>query len=379
MTRKILITGGAGFIGSSLALEAETRGHEVLLLDNLSEQIHGADSASSPLYRRVADRFEIVEADVRNSDALRDALQKVDTVVHLAAETGTGQSMYDIANYVSVNIDATGLLLDLIANDPQISISKLVVASSRAVYGEGKYECRSHGTVYPLAREEAKMAEGAFEPTCPDCGESTRLLPTDENSKKHPTSLYGITKSTQEDLVLNVGGALGIPTTAFRYQNVYGPGQSLSNPYTGILSIFSTRIRNENPIDIYEDGLESRDFIYIDDVVKATMLGIEIDDQQPEVYNVGSGVATTVVEVVEALAGALSLDFESRTTGAFRIGDIRHNVADLEKISTRLGFAPEVSFEQGVANFCKWVLSTEAPEDNYDKSIAELSQKGILK
>lgn len=379
MTRKILITGGSGFIGSALALAAEQRGHTVTVLDNFSPQIHGEDRNTSPLYQRIADRFEIVNADVRDRDALSNALATVDTVVHLAAETGTGQSMYDIANYVSVNIDATGALLDLVANDPAIQISKLVVASSRAVYGEGKYECADHGVVYPTARNEADMSEGRFEPTCTECSRTVTVLPTDESSVKHPTSLYGITKATQEDLFLNIGGALGISTTAFRYQNVYGPGQSLTNPYTGILSIFSTRIRNGNPIDVYEDGLESRDFVYIDDVVNATLLGIESEEIAPQVYNVGSGVPSTVLDVVAALSNGLGLDFESKTTGAFRIGDIRHNFAGLEKISGELGFKPATAFQEGVNEFCKWVLSTEAPEDNYARSIAELSEKGILK
>jgi dTDP-L-rhamnose 4-epimerase len=370
---KILITGGAGFIGSHLALSLKARGHEVTVMDNLSPQIHGENS---PLLKTIENQVRFLRGDVRSRDDWMMALQGQNAVIHLAAETGTGQSMYEIERYADVNVRGTSLLLDILTNNSH-GVKKLVVASSRAIYGEGKYACDTHGIVYPTARAAADMHAGDFAVKCPKCGHNVSLLPTDEDSKIHPTSVYGISKQVQEQLVLTVGRSLGISSVALRYQNVYGPGQSLSNPYTGILSIFSTRLRNGNDIAVFEDGQESRDFVYIDDVVQATTLALEHPGIAHESLNVGSGVRTNVQTVAQTLKQALGSDAAIRITGNFRVGDIRDNYADITRIRQLLNFEPRVSFEEGVARFIAWVNSQAIANDTYDRSIAEMKAKGL--
>ena len=378
MNKSILITGGAGFIGSNLALALLRRGHSVRVLDNLSPQIHGVDSLQSPLYQSIKDKVDFIRGDVTNESDLTLALKGVDTVVHLAAETGTGQSMYAIRHYTDVNVSGTALLLEIIANNKN-SIKRLVVASSRAVYGEGRYYCEFHGYVYPNARKSENMEQGDFDVHCPQCDGHVKLVTTDEGTPVRPSSIYGITKLNQEQMFLTVGRAKGISTIAYRYQNVYGPGQSLLNPYTGILSIFSTRIRNEKGINIFEDGLESRDFVHIDDVVAATVAGIECADEIVEVFNVGSGVATNVLEVANSLQTLFNKPIPIEISGQFRIGDIRHNLADLAHIESNLRWAPNVSFKDGLAEFVSWAKGEEIQYDRYDESLAELKTKGLFK
>ena len=276
--KKILITGGAGFIGSNIALKLVEWGYNVTVLDTLSSQIHGIDpEKTSPLYQSIVSKVKFVQGSVTNrADWEKASLCEQDAVIHLAAETGTGQSMYEIEKYVQVNIGGTALLLDILTNTPH-TVKKILVASSRAIYGEGKYYSKEVGIVYPAQRIPVEMDKKNFEVSYPGTHTPLRLMPTDEESKIHPSSIYGITKQNQEQMVMTACAALGIAAVAFRYQNVYGPGQSLSNPYTGILSIFSTRIKNGHEINIFEDGKESRDFVYIEDVVDATILGIEKD------------------------------------------------------------------------------------------------------
>lgn len=373
--KNILITGGAGFIGSNLALKLIDRGYIVTVLDNLSPQIH---TESSPLYLSIKDKVRFIHGDVKNKADWFLALDGQDVVVHLAAETGTGQSMYEIEKYVDVNIKGTAILLDILTNTKH-TIKKMVIASSRSIYGEGKYHCKSCGTVYPTERKDNDMKRGDFQVKCPNCGANANLLPTDEESKIHPSSLYGITKQNQEQMVLTIGKSIGIPAVAFRYQNVYGPGQSLSNPYTGILSIFSTRIKNGNDIMIFEDGLESRDFVYIDDVVDATILGIEKDEAAYEVFNVGFGERTNVLMVAEVLKKEYASHVNIIVSGNYRLGDIRDNYADLTKIKDKLGFTPKVNFERGINRFAQWVNNQEIMTDNYDTSIEEMKLKGLFK
>lgn len=378
MKQNILITGGAGFIGSRLANSLIARGHRVRVLDNLSPQIHGAEPASSALFRSLHDDVEFIRGSVTNREHLVQALTGVDTVVHLAAETGTGQSMYAIQHYSDVNIGGTSMLLDLIANE-RFPIRKIVVASSRAVYGEGKYSCSAHGNVYPGARLAENMQQGDFEVHCPHCGIPVEMVPTDEETPVRPASVYGITKLTQEQMVLTVGKALGISALAFRYQNVYGPGQSLANPYTGILSIFSTRIRNGSGINIFEDGKESRDFVFIDDVVSATVKGVEHDEALVDVFNVGAGVATDVLTIANTLQALLGVTVPVQVTGQFRVGDIRHNVADLAKVRQALAFEPSVTIEEGLRQFVSWVKGEQVQTDRYEESLDELRAKGLFK
>lgn len=380
MTMKnILITGGAGFIGSNLALKLISKGYSVTILDNLSEQIHGKNpETDSPLYKSIKGKVNFINGSVASYEDWHKAINNQDIIVHLAAETGTGQSMYEISKYVDINIGGTAKLLDILANKPH-SIKKIIVASSRAIYGEGKYNCSKHGNVYPVERKESDMSNGDFACKCPICGSKVELLATCEESKLHPTSVYGITKLNQEQLVLAVCKSLHIPAVAFRYQNVYGPGQSLSNPYTGILSIFSTRIKNLNEISIFEDGKESRDFVYIDDVITATILGIEKAEADYQVFNVGTGVQTNVLTVANTLVEKYNLNVPIKITGNYRLGDIRDNYADLSKINSLLGFAPAVSFDDGIAKFAEWVNIQDIKVDNYQESIDIMKKKGLYK
>ncbi|WHY00003.1 SDR family NAD(P)-dependent oxidoreductase [Neobacillus sp. DY30] len=378
MLKNVLITGGAGFIGSSLALKLLDKGYEVTVLDNLSPQIHGEDGISSELFLKIRDKVTFIKGDVVNSDDWRKALKGQDVVVHLAAETGTGQSMYEINKYIDVNVKGTSNLLDILTNEEH-QVKKIVVAASRAIYGEGMYHCTEHGTVYPVERTEADMSKGDFEVKCPICNRDVEVMATTEETKIHPTSVYGITKQVQEQMCMVVGKSLNIPVVGYRYQNVYGPGQSLKNPYTGILSIFSTIIKNNNNINIFEDGLESRDFVFIDDIVDATILGIEKEEANFESFNVGTGVPTTVIEVANVLKEKYQSDTEIQISGNFRLGDIRHNFADLTKIKEKLGFTPKVSFEEGISKFVDWVNQQEVVEDRYQKSIEEMKKKGLYK
>jgi dTDP-L-rhamnose 4-epimerase len=378
MTGRVIVTGGAGFIGSRLSLRLIEAGYHVSVLDNLSPQIHGDTPSESPLLKSIIGKVDLIRGDVTSREDLIKALSGVDTVVHLAAETGTGQSMYAIRRYADVNVGGTALLLDLIANE-RFPIHRLVVASSRAVYGEGKYQCPEHGAFYPGARSAEDMAQGRFDHRCPVCSQKLQLVPTDEASALQPTSVYGITKLTQEQMVLTVGKALGISALAFRYQNVYGPGQSLSNPYTGILSIFSTRIRNGNTINIFEDGKESRDFVYIDDVVEATLRGIEHPEPLVDVFNVGSGAATNVLTIANTLLRHLCGGSEIAVSGQFRVGDIRHNVADLRKVSKIIGYSPTVSIDEGLRRFVDWVKEERIEGDRYEESLNELQARGLFK
>jgi dTDP-L-rhamnose 4-epimerase len=373
--KNILITGGAGFIGSNLSLKLIEKGCSLTVLDNLSPQIHGEDS---PLYNSIKDKVRFIKGTVLSYDDWKKALEGVDVVVHLAAETGTGQSMYEIEKYTDVNIKGTSIFLDILANEKH-SVKKMIIASSRSIYGEGKYNCDKDGIVYPIERKDADMAKGDFHVKCPFCNQNVNLLPTDERSKIHPSSIYGITKQVQEQMFMVMGKSLNIPAVAFRYQNVYGAGQSLSNPYTGILSIFSTRIKNGNDINIFEDGKESRDFVYVDDVVDATILGIEKDEANYEVFNVGLGKAIDVITVANTLVKTYDSNSKITISGNYRLGDIRDNYADLTKIKEKLGFEPKVSFEEGISKFTKWVEKQDVVEDKYEKSIEEMKEKGLYK
>lgn len=285
--KNILITGGAGFIGSNLALTLLKRGYTVTILDNLSPQIHGEKAKEqSYLYLSIKDKVHFIEGSVTEKTDWEKALINQDAIIHLAAETGTGQSMYQIARYSDVNIGGTALMLDILANSKTHQVQKVIIASSRSIYGEGKYLNKKGEIVYPHHRAAEQMSNGQFD-LLDEEGNPLSLQATDESSKIHPSSVYGITKQNQEQMIMTVCPTIGIEPVAYRYQNVYGPGQSLQNPYTGILSIFSTLIRSHKAINIFEDGKESRDFVYIDDVVQATLLGLEKEEANGQVFNVG--------------------------------------------------------------------------------------------
>lgn len=379
--KKVLVTGGAGFIGSNVALKLIEKGYDVTVLDNLSPQIHGDNpDQTSPLYNSIRGKVRFINGSVTNRSDWMKALEGVNYVVHLAAETGTGQSMYEIEKYVSTNIGGTALLLDILTNEKDLKVKRVVTAESRAIYGEGRYLDSATGQyVYPDERTEADMSEGDFECHLPDRHNPLTLVATTEDSEIHPTSVYGITKQVQGQLVHLCCKAIGIEPVTFRYQNVYGPGQSLSNPYTGILSIFSTRIKNRNGINIFEDGKETRDFVYIDDVVDATIRGIEVPEAAGHVFNVGTGVATDVLTVAKTLMKCYGTEVPLTVSGNYRLGDIRHNYADISLARKILGYEPKWSFEEGISQFAKWVDAQEIHEDKYEESIEEMKSKGLYK
>jgi len=376
--KNILITGGAGFIGSNLALALLKKGHKITVLDNLSPQIHGENpEQTSPLYNSIKEKVTFIKGTVTSRSDWKKAIANQDVIVHFAAETGTGQSMYCIEKYTEVNIQGTAIMLDILANQEH-QVKKVVIASSRSIYGEGKYIHPELGAVYPKHRMEKDMLTEDFEVKYNGFS-NLELVATDEESEIHPSSVYGITKQNQEQMIMTVCPTIGIAPVAFRYQNVYGPGQSLSNPYTGILSIFSTQIRNQNGIQIFEDGKETRDFVFIDDVVNATILGIEKEEANGEVFNVGTGVAIDVLTVANSLIKAYNIEVPVTVTGRFRLGDIRHNYADMSKIAKLLGFAPRVYFEEGIRKFSSWVVEQEIQEDKLGESLEEMKKKGLLK
>lgn len=375
----ILITGGAGFIGSNLALKLTAKGYKVTILDTLSKQIHGDNpEETSPLYQSIKDKVTFIRGSVTSREDWMKALEGQEAVIHLAAETGTGQSMYEIEKYVDANIEGTAILLDILTNTKH-SVKRVLVAESRAIYGEGKYHCEKCGDVYPTDRKDEDMAKGDFECHCPKCGGKVTLVATTEDSDIHPSSVYGISKQVQGQLVHLVCQTIGVESVSFRYQNVYGPGQSLTNPYTGILSIFSTRIKNHNGINIFEDGRETRDFVYIDDVVDATVLGLEVPEANGRVFNVGTGVATDVLTVANTLCEKYGIEVPITVSGNYRLGDIRHNYADITLARNILGFEPRWSFSQGIEQFANWVNQQEVQEDKYEASIEEMKRKGLYK
>lgn len=378
--KKVLITGGAGFIGSHVALKLIEKGYIITVLDNLSPQIHGDNpEKTSPLYCSIKDKVNFIKGDVSNYVDWERAIEGQDAIIHLAAETGTGQSMYKVYQYVNTNIGGTAVMLDILANKKH-NVGKVVVAESRAIYGEGRYWSDDLDSfVYPDGRSDEAMSVGDFNVKYPGCKQKLKLVSTTEDSKIHPDSVYGVTKQVQGQLVHMVCKNIGIESVSFRYQNVYGPGQSLSNPYTGILSIFSTRIKNGNEINIFEDGFESRDFVYIDDVVDATILGLETQGVSGLAFNVGTGVPTTVLTVANTLAKNYGVSVPIKVSGNYRLGDIRHNYADITLAKEKLGFSPKWTFESGIEKFVQWVNEQDVQEDRYEQSIREMQERGLYK
>ena len=377
--KNVLITGGAGFIGSNIALKLVAKGVNVTVLDSLSEQIHGKNpEETSPLYLSIKDKVRFIKGSVTSREDWMTALESQEAIIHLAAETGTGQSMYEIEKYVNTNIGGTALMLDILTNCKH-TVKRVIVAESRAIYGEGKYYSPSLGiNVYPEERSDEDMGNGQFECTYPDGGK-LHLVATTEDSKIHPTSVYGISKQVQGQLVHLVCPSIGIDAVSYRYQNVYGPGQSLSNPYTGILSIFSTRIKNGNGINIFEDGKETRDFVFIEDVVDATILGLETKEAAGHAFNIGTGVATDVLTVANTLCEKYNINVPITVSGNYRLGDIRHNYADITLAREILGFEPKWNFSDGIGEFCKWVNTQDVQADMYETSIQEMKEKGLYK
>lgn len=373
---KTLITGGAGFIGSRLARRLLKDGYSLRILDSLNPQVHGAGTTVPDWMARDSD---VRVADISDREAVRSALEGVEAVVHLAAETGPAQSMYEIERYTQANVQGTATLLQEML-PRRTEIRRLVVASSRAVYGEGKYHCAVHGTVYPEPRLDEHLSAGRWEPVCPVCGEDMEAVPTDEDSLPKPTSLYAVTKLAQEQMCLVWGRAYGVATRALRYQNVYGPGQSLTNPYIGVLAIFAARIKSGSPLQVYEDGRESRDFVHVEDVVRATALALsEGDAAEAAVYNVGSGQAASLYDVAVTLAEEMGREVSVEVTGRYRVGDIRHCYADLRRAVAVLGYTPQVSLRAGLRGLAEWTWAQESFSDELDQATRELAKAGLYR
>lgn len=378
---KILITGGAGFIGSEIVQQLNDgknrKRNDIVVLDALTEQIHGKKPEKSYLYNKIKNKCTFVYGNITDYSAVEKAIENCECVIHLAAETGTGQSMYSINKYNDVNIMGISNLLQAISNGCG-RVRKVILASSRSVYGEGKYCCPEHGVMYPQGRKKEDMLRGDFEMHCPKCGRKMDVVPTDEESQIIPNSLYAFTKFSQEKMLETMCPALGIDYTIFRFQNVYGAGQSLKNPYTGILSIFSTLMLKNEPVNIFEDGMEGRDFIHVRDVARAVIESLDNMKTNEEVINLGSGNETSVLEIAELLKERYSSLSELNISGDFRLGDIAHNCADTTKAKAVMNFEPTISLEDGLEEFCDWVKGQEQEESGYEKSLGEMENAGMF-
>lgn len=370
MGKHILITGGAGFIGSHLADALLAAGHRVRAFDNLSPQVHGPD-ARRPDY---LDRdIELVVGDIRDRDRLRGALEGIDAVYHLAAIVGVGQSMYEVARYTDVNNVGTATLLDLIAQKP---VERLVVASSMSIYGEGLYRRGDGGLVNDAERELARLKRGHWEPRDPS-GQALLPVATPESKTPCLSSVYALSKYDTERMSLIVGRAYGVPTVALRFFNVYGPRQALSNPYTGVLAIFASRLLNRRPPLINEDGQQRRDFVSVHDVARAATLALASSEAPGLAINVGSGVVRTIQDVARSVASAVGReDIAAEVTGRYRFGDIRHCFPDITLAREVLGYAPSVSFGDGLAELAAW-LDTQVAVDRVEAARAELQIRGL--
>lgn len=378
--RKLLITGGAGFIGTEIIKQLDKTGeYEITVLDAMTAQIHGSDWESSYLYKQISDKCNFIKGDVRDFDIVQRAIADNEYIIHLAAETGTGQSMYQINRYNEVNVMGTSNIMQAISSARKSNrVKKIVLSSSRSIYGEGKYLCHNCGVVYPAARKKERMLAGDFNIYCETCDSKLELTCTSEDSKITPNSLYAFTKYTQENMLETLCPALDIDYTIFRFQNVYGVGQSLKNPYTGILSIFSTLLLENKPLNIFEDGLESRDFINVKDIARGVIKSLDTPESNSEVINLGSGIGTNVIEIAQFLKQAYGSDSEINITGDFRIGDIAHNVADITKAKNILGFKQSVSLESGLAAFCDWVVAEDRDNNGYEVSLIEMENAGMF-
>ena len=372
-TMKILVTGGAGFIGSHLVDALIAGGHKVRILDSLVEQVHGM--SAPPHLNKEA---EFVRGDVCDADVVASALDGIDVIYHQAAEVGVGQSMYEIVRYVKANDLGTAVLLEEMIKRPT-QFKKLIVASSMSIYGEGAYRCAAcDANVYPQLRSDEQLAAHDWEFKCERCGGLLETLGTPEGKTLFPTSVYAVSKQDQEQYCLAVGRAYKIPTVAFRYFNIYGTRQALSNPYTGVCAIFSSRLLNDQAPTIFEDGEQSRDFVHVSDIVQANLLALETDAADYHAMNVGTGRATSVKQIAELLAKGLGKDIAPEIVGKYREGDIRHCVADISEAAKLLGYEPKVTLEAGLAELLNWLGEQDA-EDRVESATAELAERSLVK
>jgi dTDP-L-rhamnose 4-epimerase len=370
MSRKVLITGGAGFVGSHLADALLRRGHSVRIYDNLAPQVH---AAGMPSY--LAREAEFIRGDMQDVEQLRQAVRNVDVIFHLAAAVGVGQSMYEIAHYIAANAQGTANLLQVLL-DTKCNLEKLVVASSMSIYGEGKYVCVQCGTVAPPPRCTEQLKRKQWDPPCPVCRQVLTPAPTDESKPLQCTSIYALSKKDQEEMCLLFGRTYDLPVVAMRYFNIYGERQALSNPYTGVAAIFASRLLNRRAPIIFEDGRQMRDFVSVHDVVEANLLAMERPEAEGMTLNVGSGEPISIREVASALSRALEREMPAEITGRYRAGDIRHCYADVSAARRVLGYRPRVRFTEGITELVEWVRSQQA-EDRAAQAVEELNAYGL--
>lgn len=370
--KNILVTGGAGFIGSHLVDRLISQGYKVRILDNLTPQVH---QAKIPDY--LNKKAEFIKGDVTEIKDIKKAVDGIDAIFHEASVVGVGQSMYDIKKYVYQNSLGTARLLDYLANNKH-STKRLLVASSMSSYGEGLYNCKKCGPIRPSLRTDEQMSQKKWELLCPNCKSILTPIGIPETESFKCNSIYAVTKQSQEDMFMIFGKAYGIPTTALRYFNVYGPRQSLSNPYTGVAAIFLSRLKNDNPPIIYEDGLQTRDFISVYDIADANVACLEDERSFGKIFNVGTNNPVAIKEIAEILAKLLGKNIKPTIAEKFRSGDVRHCSSDISLIKNTLGWQPSWSFEKGMQDLINWGEKQEA-KDTFDEATKELRSKGLLK
>ncbi len=370
---RVLVTGGAGFIGSHLVDRLLKDGHFVRVLDSLDPQVH---ENGAPEYLDPSADLQV--GDVRDHEAVRRAMDGVERIVHLAAAVGVGQSMYQIERYTSINAVGAAVVLEQ-AIEARDQIEKVVVASSMSIYGEGLYACPVERTeVAPEPRPDAQLDRREWEPRCPSCGSELDPLPTPERKRLQPTSIYAVNKRDHEEMFIAWGRAYGVPATALRFFNVYGPRQALSNPYTGVTAIFASRLLNGRPPVVFEDGRQSRDFIHVSDIVEALIRALEPGAADFRAVNVGTGVATSVNQVADVLGRELGVELDREVRLQYRAGDIRHCFADPSLAREVLGFEPQVNFEEGMRELSVW-LATQEATDLVDQATASLTERGLTR